>query len=118
MTSQIASLKEKQILASKLQLKDNKCPVCDSNVEKLNPLFQEEHLKEEIIKLQEEIKLKEKENQMYIIKRKRIFRKITICKRCRSNIRAYSINTKEELEKFKKSQTKKQKKIPSNSIQI
>ena len=32
MTSQIASLKEKQILASKLQLKDNKCQVCDSIV--------------------------------------------------------------------------------------
>ena len=32
MLSQIASLKEKQILASKLQLKDNKCPVCDSTV--------------------------------------------------------------------------------------
>ena len=48
-SGQIASLKEKQSLASKLQLKDNKCPVCDSKVEKLNPLFQEEHLKQEII---------------------------------------------------------------------
>jgi exonuclease SbcC len=44
--SQTASLQEKQLLASKLKLKDNKCPVCDSNVEKLNPLFQEDHLKE------------------------------------------------------------------------
>ncbi len=33
-SNQIASLKEKQILASKLQLKDNKCPVCDSTVMK------------------------------------------------------------------------------------
>ena len=61
MLSQIASLKEKQILASKLQLKDNKCPVCDSTVEKLNPFFQVEHVKEETIKLHENIKLKEKE---------------------------------------------------------
>ena len=53
-------LKEKQILASKLQLKDNKCPVCDSTVEKLNPFFQEEHIKEETIKLQENIKSKRK----------------------------------------------------------
>ena len=73
MTSQTASLKEKQLLASKLQLKDNKCPVCDSNVEKLNPLFQEEHLKQEISSLEEKIISKEKERDVYNQKKKRIF---------------------------------------------
>ena len=76
MSSQIASLKEKQILASKLQLKDNKCPVCDSTVEKLNPFFQEDHIKDEIIKLQENIKLKEKERDMYTQKRKEFLEKV------------------------------------------
>ena len=58
---QIISLKEQEKLAEKLQLKDNKCPVCNSADVKLNPLFQNEHLKEELIKLNASIESKEKE---------------------------------------------------------
>ena len=58
---EIASLEEQKKLSEKLQLKDSKCPVCDSIVEKLNPLFQNKNLKEEIKKLREEIDLKKKE---------------------------------------------------------
>ena len=97
MTSQIASLKEKQILASKLQLKDNKCPVCDSNVQKLNPIFQEEHLKQEIIHLQEEIISKEKEREMYNQKRKDFSEKLQHSRDAEATLRAHSINNKEEL---------------------
>ena len=97
MTSQIASLKEKQLLASKLQLKDNKCPVCDSNVEKLNPLFQEEHLKQEIIYLQEEIISKEKEKETYNQKRKDFSEKLQHSRDAEATLRAHSINNKEEL---------------------
>ena len=97
MTSQIASLKEKQLLASKLQLKDNKCPVCDSNVQKLNPLFQEEHLKEEMIHLQEEVISKEKEKGMYNQKRKEFSEKLQRSRDAEATLRAHSINNKEEL---------------------
>ena len=34
-------------LAKKLQLTDGKCPVCDTEVDQLKPLFQEEHLEKE-----------------------------------------------------------------------
>ncbi len=97
MLSQIASLKEKQILASKLQLKDNKCPVCDSTVEKLNPFFQVEHIKEETIKLQENIKLKEIEREMYNQKKKEFVEKVQKTRDAEATLRAHSINTKEEL---------------------
>ncbi len=97
MTNQIASLKEKQLLASKLQLKDNKCPVCDSDVQKLNPLFQEEHLKEEMTHLQEEIISKEKERVMYNQKRKEFSEKLQRSRDAEATLRAYSINNKEEL---------------------
>ena len=102
MSNQIASLKEKQVLASKLQLKDNKCPVCDSTVEKLNPIFQEEHIKEEIIKLQQDTKLKEKERDMYTQKRKEFEEKIQKTRDAESTLRAHSINTKEELIEIQK----------------
>ena len=112
MTSQIASLKEKQILASKLQLKDNKCPVCDSIVEKLNPFFQEEHIKEEIIKLQENIKLKEKELDMYNQKKKEFLEKVQKTRDAEATLRAHSINTKEELMEIQKETQIQKVKLP------
>ena len=102
MSSQIASLREKQILASKLQLKDNKCPVCDSTVEKLNPFFQEEHIKEEIIRLHEKIKSKEKERDMYTQKRKEFSEKVQKIRDAKATLRAHSINNEEELMKIQK----------------
>lgn len=112
MTSQIASLKEKQILASKLQLKDNKCPVCDSIVEKLNPFFQEEHIKEETIKLQENIKLKEKERDMYTQKKKEFLEKVQKTRDAEATLRAHSINTKEELMEIQKETQIQKVKLP------
>ena len=112
MSSQIASLKEKQILASKLQLKDNKCPVCDSTVEKLNPFFQEEHIKDEIIRLQEDVKLKEKERDMYTQKRKEFLEKVQKTRDAKATLRAHSINNEEELIKIQKETRIQKEKLP------
>ncbi|MDH3856132.1 MAG: SMC family ATPase [Nitrosopumilus sp.] len=110
MTNQITSLKEKQLLASKLQLVNNKCPVCDSNVEKLNPLFQEAHLRQEILELQKQIVSKEKENDMYNQKRKEFSIKLQNARDAEATLRAHSINNKEELIKIQKdTEIKKQK---------
>ena len=113
MTSQIASLKEKQLLTSKLQLKDNKCPVCNSNVEKLNPLFQEEHLKQEIIHLQEEIISKEKEKETYNQKRKDFSEKLQHSRDAEATLRAHSINNKEELMQIQEDVKIKKQNVPS-----
>jgi len=116
LTSQTASLKEKQLLASKLQLKDNKCPVCDSNVDKLNPLFQEEHLKEEMIRIHQEIVSKENEKEMYNQKRKEFSEKLQHSRDAEATLRAHSISNKEELMLIQKDvQSKKENigKIPS-----
>jgi len=97
---QSASLKEKLSLASKLQLKDNKCPVCNSNVEKLNPLFQEKHLKEEIVNTEKKIIVLEK-NQNLISKNKdEIFEKLQNSKESEAILRAHSIKDKEQLKKI------------------
>ena len=118
-SNQIASLKEKQILASKLQLKDNKCPVCDSTVEKLNPFFQEEHIKDEIIKLQQDIKLKEKERDMYTQKRKEFLEKVQKTQGAEATLRAHSINAREELIKIQKeTQIQKEKLALTNDSDL
>jgi len=112
-SSQIASLKEKQLLASKLHLKDNKCPVCDSNVEKLNPLFQEEYIKHEITTLQEKINSSEKEKIVYGQKRKEFSEKLQYARDAEATLRAHSINNKEELVKIQSKMEIKKRKIPS-----
>ena len=117
MTNQTISLKEKQLLASKLQLIDNKCPVCDSNVEKLNPFFQEDHLRQEILELQKQIVSKEKENDMYNQKRKEFSVKLQNAKDAEATLRAHSINNKEELIKIQKDTEVKKQKIPLTTNQ-
>ena len=118
MQSQTASLEEKQQLASKLQLINNKCPVCDSNVEKLNPLFQEEHLKQELVSVGEQITLKEREYQMYNQKRKEFSEKLLSAREAEATLRAHSITSIEQLDKIKEDvKTKRQniQKIPATS---
>ena len=101
LSNQAASLKEKQILATKLQLRDNKCPVCDSEVEKLNPLFQEEHLKEELVLIQEQIDSTKKEQEMYNDKKIEFTEKLQNSRDAEAILRAHSINNIEELKKIK-----------------
>jgi len=112
MQSQTASLEEKQLLASKLQLKDNKCPVCDSDVEKLNPLFQEEHLKQEMILLKEKIISKEREKDANNQKRKEFSEKLQNARDAEATLRAYSIGTHEELKKIQEDTETKKQRIP------
>lgn len=50
-------LNEQQSLAKKLVLKDGKCPVCNSKVKHLNPLFQKEHIEQELVSIQKEVSL-------------------------------------------------------------
>ena len=113
--SKTASLKEKQILASKLQLKDNKCPVCDSNVEKLNPLYQEEHLKQEMRTLEEQITQKEKEKDVYNQKKKEFSEKLQNAREAEAILRAHSISTQEELKKIQDETESKKQKIPQSN---
>ena len=101
LSNQVASLKEKQMIAAKLQLHDNKCPVCDSKVEKLNPLFQEEHLKEELISIQQQIVTTKKEQEMYNNKRTEFVEKLQNARDAESLLKAHSINNEEELTKIK-----------------
>ena len=51
----IGKLGGQEELAGKLKLQDGKCPVCDSKVETLNPLFEEEHIRSEIAKIRNNI---------------------------------------------------------------
>jgi exonuclease SbcC len=117
-SNKVASLKEKQILAGKLQLKDNKCPVCDSEVEKLNPLFQEEHLREELVSIKEQMDSTTKEQEMYNKKKVEFEQKLQNARDAEATLKAHSIRNEEELKKIKEEiQVKKTniQKIPATT---
>ncbi len=100
LTGQVASLKEKQALAEKIQLKDNRCPVCDSKVEKLTPLFQEEHLKQEIVFLKEQMIVTEKDRIMYNQKRIEFSQKLQNARDAEATLKAHSIKDQEDIKKI------------------
>jgi len=120
LSNKVASLKEKKILAAKLQLRDNKCPVCDSIVEKLNPLFQEEHLEKELVLIQDKIKSAESEQEMYNDKKRNFSEKLQKAIDAEATLKAHSISSKEQLEKIKDEIKEKKisvQKIPSSTNQ-
>ena len=51
----IGKLSSQEELAGKLKLQDGKCPVCDSKVETLNPLFEEEYIRNQIAKIRSSV---------------------------------------------------------------
>ena len=57
-----ARYEEKEELVTKLDLKDGKCPVCDSIVDHLNPDFQKEHIENEIEVIEKKIEELKKNN--------------------------------------------------------
>ena len=66
--SELNDLEKKQVrleehdeLAEKLVLKDGKCPVCDSTVDHLKPLFQKKHIEDEIKEIEKKIEKLENE---------------------------------------------------------
>lgn len=102
LTNLKASLVEKQSLASKLKLKDNKCPVCDSKVSKLNPLFQEEHLKQELEKNEEVITTLQKDIKLFEKNRFEFSEKLQKAKESQATLRAHSIKDQADLKKIQK----------------
>ncbi len=114
---QKASIKEKQILAEKLQLKDNKCPVCDSKVDKLNPLFQVEHLEKELVNTQKEIQSFSKEKDLHTKSRESFSEQFDKSKDASVTLRTYSIKNRDDIERLKEEINQNKinvQKIPSN----
>ncbi len=99
---EVISLKEQLSLAKKLHLENGKCPVCDSKVNHLNPIFQENHLAEEQNNIKKKIVSLENQNEMYEKKKEdfsNVFQQIL---ENETTLRAHSINDKKEIDVLKK----------------
>jgi len=104
--------------ANRLELKDGKCPVCDSKVDHLNPLFQKEHLEEEIKTLNEKIS-QAKEKQVELESSiEEINDELRDAENADIKLKTHNISTETELEKIAATIKEKIKKIKDIPITI
>jgi exonuclease SbcC len=68
----IASIQSQQDIAKRLRLIDGKCPVCDSKVDKLNPLFDENSITAELESLKKKTEILTKDNIIIQSKKKEL----------------------------------------------
>ncbi|AJZ76509.1 AAA family ATPase [Candidatus Nitrosotenuis cloacae] len=92
-----AILNEHAEMAKKLQLQDGKCPVCDSHVDKLNPVFQVEHLKLEQENLKSQIKSLEEKRQQTAKIESEISEQVKKATAAKATLDAHSIQNKDQI---------------------
>ena len=120
--SNLSKLEKKQVrleeyedLTARLELKNGKCPVCDSVVDHLNPLFQKEHVTNEIKEINKEIEeLKTKRNYLARNEEK-LSRRLEESKEAETILKTHRITNESQLEEMIaeiKIKTKQIQKIP------
>jgi len=112
-------LEEHEELAEKLVLKDGKCPVCDSTVDHLKPLFQKKHIEDDIDAIEK--KITELEN-----KKAELEQNITVLtddldesKKAETILSTYKIKNESQLDEISaeiKMKVKQMQKIPLTII--
>ena len=124
-TKELAESEKKKIrfeeqgeFANRLELKDGKCPVCDSSVDYLNPLFQKEHLEEEIKALDEKILKLEKKQMELENSIEEINDSLREAENADIKLKTHNISTETELEKIAETIKEKIKKIKDIPITI
>ena len=104
-------------LATKLKLKDGKCPVCDSVVNSLNPLFQEEHIRDEIAKMREMIASLTKTEKDTVLGKRDLEERYQKAIRAENTLKTHAISNPKELTRLKEEISKLKtnvEKIPVN----
>lgn len=93
----IAMICGQQEIANRLHLVDGKCPVCDSKVDKLNPLFEEEHLKAELASLKNKTEILTKEDMTIQNKKRELELKLVQITKAEGILSLNNIKNKEDL---------------------
>lgn len=117
LSKQVAILKEHESLAKKLQPQDGKCPVCDSAVDHLKPIFQIEHLVQEQKNAESEITTIEQKKLSLSKEKKEVSEKLQKAIAAKSTLDAHSIQNVGQIEAIR-SEIKAQKSqisIPSTT---
>lgn len=97
----IAKIKGQQEIAGKLHMIDGKCPVCDSKVDHINPLFEEEHLRMELETLRKKVEALTQEEVTNQNKKKEMDLKTQQIIKAESVLASNNIKSQEDLARLK-----------------
>ncbi|MDI1495718.1 MAG: SMC domain-containing protein [Cenarchaeum symbiont of Oopsacas minuta] len=95
--SSLARLEEKLHIAASLHLIDGKCPVCDSTVDSLKPIYDEKQLNASIEETKSHINAMEQNLTELELECKRITKELDIERDTRSELRKYNILDKNQI---------------------
>jgi len=112
-------LEEHEELAEKLVLKDGKCPVCDSTVDHLKPLFQKKHIEDELDVIEK--KVVELENKKEELEQNNVSftHDLEESKKAETILSTYKIKNESQLDEISaeiKAKVKQMQKIPLTII--
>ena len=108
-------LEEHEELAEKLVLKNGKCPVCDSSVDHLKPLFQKKHIVNEIEEIEKKVEELENEKDKLEQKIEKLSYDLKKSEKAETILKTYKIKDKSQLDDIIaeiKIKTKQMQKIP------
>ena len=117
LSEKVGKLGGQEEIATKLRLKDGKCPVCDSKVDTLSPLFQEDHIREEIAKMRETIASLTKAEKKAVLDKRELETKYKKAIQAENTLRAHAISNPKDLLQLKEEISRLQtniEKIPVN----
>lgn len=96
----IATIRGQQDIANKLHLVDGKCPVCDSKVDRLNPLFDENHITSELDLLRKKTELLAKDDNTIQNKKKELDMKLQQITKAEGVLSLNNIKSQDDLAKL------------------
>ena len=105
--SKLSDLEKKQVrleenveLAEKLVLKDGKCPVCDSSVDHLKPLFQKKHIENEIVEIKKKVEQLKDERRTFEQNLEKLSDDLEESKKAETILNTYKIKTESQLDEI------------------
>ena len=114
----MAMIRGQQDIANRLHLVDGRCPVCDSKVDMLNPLFEEEHLKSELEALKKKIENYTKDDIIFQNKKRELDLKLQQIVKAEGILSMNNIKNQDELISLREEVTKLQTNVKDIPLEI
>jgi len=112
-------LEEHEELAEKLVLKDGKCPVCDSLVDHLKPLFQKKHIEDELDVIGKKVVELKNEKEINVVELEKLADDLEEAKKAETILSTYKIKNESQLDEIVaeiKTKVKQMQNIPLTII--
>jgi DNA repair protein SbcC/Rad50 len=114
----ISMIKGQQDIATRLHVVDGKCPVCNSQVDKINPLFDEDHLRAELEMLKKKTDVLGKDEVSFQNKKRELDLKLQQIVKAEGVLSLNNIKNQDDLIKLREEVSKLQSKVKEVPLEI